>query len=240
MQTTAVTTQVGQAASSQRRWRVLGGLALAGAVAAVVAGVAYGLLTVNGAGTGSASTGGLTLTVNSSQTRTCSYGALSPGDLTGSQTCALSVNYAGTVAAYISLSVLIETQAGRGGRTLYFPGKTNGLTMTIGSVTPAVTYTVPTTATTCPGAAPAHSTCYELDYELASTGAFSSPTALTFTLTPRFLADPGDNDQNSYQGSAAQVLLTAQAVQSPGNTLSCISAPTAGHACTPSGSFSWS
>jgi len=240
MQTTPVTSTIRQRTASARKWRILGALALVAGLAAAAAGVAYGVLADGGQGTGFASTGELVLTVNTSATQTCSYGALSPGDLTGTKTCALSVNYSGTTSAYISLGVLIETQAGRGGRGLFAPGYTNGLTMTVSSASPSVSYAMPTVATTCPTSAPTHSTCYQLNYELAGTSPFSSPSTLTFTLTPKFLAIDGNKDQNSYQGGSAQVLLTAYAVQSPGNTLSCTTTPTAGQPCTPSGSFSWS
>jgi hypothetical protein len=205
------------------RWRNRFLVVFAAAVAALVAGLAYATIPTTGNGTGSASTGALTLTANGAPaTSACAYTAL-------------------------ALGIVIETQrsAASGSHPLYDTTST-GLTMSITSASPSVTYRVPTAPTPCPAGAPALSTCYELDHELVSTTPFTSPSpatsTVTFTLTPNFPTTAG----NAYQASAAQVLLTVQAVQAAGNTISCsstapsVAPPTAGAPCTPAGTFTWS
>jgi hypothetical protein len=151
-------------------------------------------------------------------------------------TCTFTATYAGSVAAYVAVNVLIETQAGGGGTRLYNPADATGdLQVSITSSNPSVSYTVPTTATTCPGGVLSGSACYELDNELVSTGSVSS-TAAGFTVSVSLPSSSGAG----YQGGAAQVILITHAVQSAGNTLSCTAAPAVGSPCTPSGSFQWS
>jgi hypothetical protein len=224
-----------------RKWRVLGAIALVGAVGALVANVAFGLLTANGSGYGSASTGSVSF--GAPVQSTCNYAHMVPGDSIGP--CTLAVTYNGTISAYEALSVLIETKAGTGAgaRTLYDPSTGNGLTMTVkdnqGS---PVTYTLPTTVTACPVTAPAGSTCYELDHELVSTTPVSNPNPVTFKLSPVFASAT----KNPYQGGTASVIFTVNAVQAPANPISCsstspsVSPPTAGKPCAASGSFAWS
>jgi hypothetical protein len=140
------------------------------------------------------------------------------------------------VSAFLGLDVLIETQAGSGGTKLYNPtDSANDLQITIADYqgTP-VTYTVPTTATTCPGSAPSGSTCYELDDELVNKAAFPvAPPNSTVTYTTTVTLPTGST--TGYQGGAAQIILTAHAVQgkNSGSTTTC----TAGSRCT---SVSWS
>lgn len=237
---------------SARKLRLMGGLALAVAVAALISSLALasGFLTVGGAGTGSASTSSVTLSPDTSATHACHYTDVVPGDLPGTASCTFSVSYSSVdnaVSAYVALSILVETQAGpaAGALTLYHPtgsSQGSGLTMTVTSASPAVSFTVPTTVTSCPtstspwGAAPAGSTCYELDTEPVSTRAISSPSTVTFTLTPDFPTSV----KNPYQGGGADVQLVAQAVQSEDNTLACSPAAVAGQPCNPSAPFAWS
>jgi hypothetical protein len=137
---------------------------------------------------------------------------------------------------YLAVNTLIETQSGAGGTKLYNPADgSNDLQVTVSSTSPSVTYTLPTTATTCPGGAPAGSTCYELDNELVSTSAVTS-AAVAFSISLRVPT----TSATGYQGGAAQVILTTHAAQSKNNTLSCSATPAAGSPCTPSGTFKWS
>jgi hypothetical protein len=159
---------------------------------------------------------------------------LLPGGTPGA--CTFTATYAGSAPAYLALDVLIETQAGAGGSKLYSPtDPSNALNVTITSSSPSVTYTVPTTATTCPGGAPSGSSCYELDNELVSTSALTSAAA-TFSVSVTL----PQNSATGYQGGKAQLILTAHAAQSRNNTLACSAAPAAGSPCTPTGSFKWS
>jgi hypothetical protein len=164
----------------------------------------------------------------------CPVSNLLPGVAPGA--CTFTATYAGSAPAYLAVDVLIEAQAGAGGSKLYSPtDPSNALHVTITSSSPSVTYTVPTTATTCPGAAPSGSSCYELDNELVSTGAVTSAAA-TFSVAVTL----PQNSATGYQGGSAQIILATHAVQARNNTLSCTAAPAAGSACTPSGSFKWS
>jgi hypothetical protein len=175
-----------------------------------------------------------TVTLANSAITTCPVSNLFPTG-TASAACTFTATYSGSVPAYLATNVVIETQAGSGGTRLYNPtDSSNDLQITITSTTPTVSYTVPTTATTCSGA-PVGSLCYELDNELISTLAQSSATvgfSFTFKLPT--------SSTTGYQGGAAQVILTTHAVQSGNNALSCTTTPTAGSPCTPSGSFKWS
>jgi hypothetical protein len=199
-------------------------------------------MTVGGSGVGSASTATVSLKINSSSTRTCTYSSLAPGDPSGSpsQVCTFSVVYAGSIPAFLSLSLLIETEAGSaaGSLPLYDPASGSGLTFTVvDDQTPPVSYEIPTRATACPSTASANSTCYQLEDELVSASAFTPGQAVNFTLTPTFSPSAG----NRYQGGRATLFFTSQAVQAPANPLpSACSALTAGKPCPANGSFSWS
>jgi len=183
-------------------------------------------------GSNSLAAGAVTLT--DSAVANCPISNLLPN---GTATaCTFTATYAGSAAAYLAVNVLIETQAGGGGTRLYNPGDSaNDLQVTITSSTPTVTYSVPTTATTCPGGAPSGSVCYELDNELVSTSAVTS-AAVGFSVSVKLLS----SSTTGYQGGAAQVIVTTHAVQSANNTLSCTVTPAAGSPCAPSGSFKWS
>ena len=211
-----------------------GGVLAAGAAATLVAGTTFGFFSSKpGAETNSFTAGTVTLT--DSVTGACTVTNMVPGD--SPTACTLGTTYSGSVSAYLAVDVVVETQAGSGGTILYNPSGSNGLTVSIADNqgTP-VTYTVPTTSTTCPGGAPGGSTCYELDNELLGTSAYTSGATDTISTSVTLPSAAG----NGYQGGAAQVILTAHAVQSKNNTLACTATPTAGHSCTPSGSFAWS
>ena len=174
------------------------------------------------------------VTVTNSAIANCPVTGLLPD---GTQTkCTFTTSYAGPSAAYLAVNVLVETQAGSGGTALYKPSDgSNDLNLIITSTSPTLTYTLPTTATTCPGNAPSGSTCYELDNELISTAAVTSAT-VSFTVSVGLPT----TSTTGYQGGAAQVILTTHAAQSGNNTLSCTATATAGSPCTASGTFKWS
>jgi hypothetical protein len=226
------------------RWRGAYVVVLVAAVGALVAGIAYGALTASGLGTGSASTGSVTLTTTASHT--CSYTTppLTPG--TSMTACSFQVTYGGSISAYVGLDVLIETTKGSGvgAHTLYDGSNSTGLTFSIID-NGGKSFTVPTSATTCPAGAPAGSICYELDDELAAWYGGSTPSltftntspAVTWTITPNFPKTAG----NAYQGATASLVLTALAVQAPANALpgTCTTS-TIGKSCPANGSFAWS
>jgi hypothetical protein len=200
---------------------------LAGAVGALVAGVAVAYLNVSpgGSGIGSASTGSVSLAINAPATYACTFGALKPGDLTGAagQTCSFSVAYTGSIQAYVSLTVAIQSNAGVGAgkQPLYDGTNTTGLTFKITDAG-GKTYTVPTGTGTTGGACPAGFTCWTAANDLAATytpGAtltFSNTNTATWTVTPLFQKGVG----NAYEGGTAALTLTAQAVQgAPANPL---------------------
>jgi hypothetical protein len=188
--------------------------------------------TTQTSGTNTFATG--TVTLANSAIANCPVNGLLPNNTTTS--CTFTTSYSGSVPAYLAVDVLIETQAASGGTNLYNPSDPGSdLQVTITSSSPTVTYTVPTTATTCPVGAPSGSTCYELDNDLVSTSAVTS-AAVTFSVTAKLPT----SSATGYQGGAAQVILTTHAVQARNNTLSCSATPAAGSPCTPSGSFKWS
>jgi hypothetical protein len=223
-----------------RRWRVLAIVSLVAAVSALGAGLAFGLLATTGVGSGSATTGAVSVNLHSPASRVCAYRRLSPGSGLASQACRFAVAYAGSIPAFLSLSVLVETKAGPGtdARPLYDPATGSGLTLRIhDDQSPSVAYRTPTVTTACPPTAPAGSTCYQVDDELVSARSFTrlSP-AVIFTLAPALSTSTGDD----YQGGTATVVLSAQAVQAPANPLpATCNAATTGDPCPANGSFSW-
>jgi hypothetical protein len=199
----------------------------------LVTGTTFGRFRASETGGTNSFTAG-TVTLTNSAIANCPATNVLPNNT--STACTFTATYSGPTPAYLAADVLIETQAGSGGTKLYNPGdSSNDLQVTITSSTPSVTYTVPTTPTTCPGGAPSGSTCYEFDNELVSTTAFTS-AAVTFSVSVKIPATSG----TGYQGGAAQIILATHAVQSKNNTLSCSATPAAGSPCTPSGSFKWS
>lgn len=220
--------------SKKRFVLLVGGLTALAAVAALAVGVTFGLYSFQAPAETNSFTSG-TLTLSSDVTGACSVTNMAPGDSPAA--CTMGLSYSGSLDAYLAVDILVETQAGSGGTVLYNPVGSNGLTVSIADNqgTP-VTYTVPATATACPGSAPAGSTCYELDNELLGTSAFASGATDTISTSVTLPLAAG----NGYEGGAAQVILTAHAVQSKNNALACSTVPTAGQSCTPSGAFAWS
>jgi hypothetical protein len=221
----------------KRKPRVLmvaAGLVAVGSLVTLATGVTFGLFSSTPSPETNQFTAG-TVTLASNASGACSVTSMAPGD--SPSPCTFQATYSGSLGAYVAVNVLLETQAGSGGTPLYNPGGSNGLTVSIAdNQSSPVTYTVPTTATTCPSGAPSGSTCYELDNELVGTSAVANGFSVTFTTTASLPSAAG----NGYQGGSAQVVLTAHAVQSNNNALACSSTPTAGQSCTPSGSFAWS
>jgi signal peptidase I len=215
-----------------RRPLAVGGIAVVAASGTLV-GTTLGLFTSTpGAEANTFSAGTVVLAGNAAGA--CNVTGLMPGDSPAA--CTFVATYTGTASAYLGLDVLIQTQAGSGGGPLYTPPAVNtALTVAItdNQGTP-VTYTVPTVATACPVGAPGGSTCYALNNQLVRTTPFAATTAVTFSTAVTLPLAAG----NSTQGAAAQVILTAHAVQSKNQTLpvGC----TAGAVCAPNGSFSWS
>jgi hypothetical protein len=223
---------------SFRKKRVLltaGTFVVVGSVATLLTGVTFGLFSSSPSPETNQFTAG-TVTLTSNASGACTVTNMAPGDSPAA--CTFVASYSGSLSAYVAVNVLIETQTGTSGTSnLYNPGGSNGLTVSVADNQGSpVTYTVPTSTTTCPGGAPGGSTCYELDNELVSTSAQSSGFSDTFSTSVTLPSAAG----NAYQSGAAQVILTAHAVQSKNNTLSCSGTPTAGVTCTPSGSFAWS
>jgi len=227
-----------QASARKRRVaRAAAAVAIVAAASALGAGVALAFFSDSSSSLANLALGTVALTLNTPQTNTCAYNALTPGDLTGTPTCALSVTYTGSIQAYVSLTVAIQSKAGAGGHTLYDPIGGNGLTLRISDG--QTTFTVPAGAGTACGS----SMCWTASNDLAawysgstSNLIFNTNDAVTWTVTPLF----PNTVTNAYQGASATVTLTAQAVQSPGNSLSCTPTPTIGQPCTPSGTFAWS
>ena len=175
-----------------------------------------------------------TVTLDNSSVANCPVSGLLPNG--SAAACTFTAAYLGPAAAYLAVDVVIETQAGTGGTRLYNPtDSANDLRITITSASPAVTFTVPSTATTCPTGAPSGSDCYELDNELISTAPVTNAT-VAFSVSVSLPS----SSPTGYQGGTAQITLTTRAVQSSDNTLSCTATPAAGTPCTPGGSFKWS
>ena len=197
---------------SKRLLLVAGSAAGVAAASVFAATAAFGLFnSTTATQTNTFSAGTVTLTSDTSGA--CNVSGMLPG--TSPTPCTLKATYSGNVSAYLGLDVLIETQHVSGGTNLYSAGP-NDLQVAISSTTPTVpSYTVPTATTTCPLSAPGGSTCYELDNELVATTAFtSSSPSVTFTTTVSLPTSSGTGDQ----GGAAQIILTAHAVQSGNNS----------------------
>jgi len=182
-----------------------------------------------------------TVSLGNPQTTTCTYNALTPGDLTGSTHCTFSVTYTGSLPAYMALDVQIQATAGSGGTTLYDGTNTKGLTLSISDGGHS-SYTIPTGPGSTGSPCPSGDTCWTASNELAATYGptsviFTSGSSVTFTLTPMFPTSV----KNPYQGGSATVLLTAHAVQSPGNTIpGTCNTTTIGQSCPAGGGFAWS
>lgn len=224
------------------RWRVLYFAAVAVTVGGLVVGFASATVSGTGPGTGPAPTGSVAMSINASATHACSYVSLLPGELTGSAACALSVTYTGSISAYLSLTVQVQSKAGAGGDLLYDGTDTSGLTLSISDS--HNNFVAPTGSGTTGGSCPLGFTCWTAANDLAawySNGAssltFSNGDGLTFAVTPLFPGTVGD----AYQGGAATVTLTVLAVQALANPLPVACAvSTIGQPCPASGTFTWS
>jgi hypothetical protein len=165
-----------------------------------------------------------TVTLDSDTSGTCTVASMMPGSMPSP--CSLTGTYSGSTPAYLAVDVTIETQSGNGGTTLYNPSDSgHDLQVAISSTSPSVSYTVPVTATTCPGSAPSGSTCYGLDNEIASLTPFTSASGpVTIHTTVSLPA----NSTPRYRGGAAQVILSVHAAQSGNNSAT---GCTAGETC---------
>jgi predicted ribosomally synthesized peptide with SipW-like signal peptide len=190
-----------------------GYLASLAAVVALVTGVAYGFFSATSSKQSNSFTAG-TVTQNNVLTGGCTVTNLLPDGL--QQSCGtLKVTYAGNVPGYLALDVLIETQAAPGGTKLF--NGANDLQVTISSSSPTVSaYSVPVAANSvaCPTGAPSGSSCYALYDEIVKTTAFTnSDPQVMFTTKVTLPTSSPTTDQ----GGAAQIILTAHAVQSGNN-----------------------
>ena len=103
-------------ARKRRVARVAASLAIVVGVLGLGAGIAFAFFSDSSSSpANNLALGTVALSLNDSQSSTCNYSSLDPGDLTGSTTCALSVTYTGTLSAYVSLTVAIQSEAGSGG-----------------------------------------------------------------------------------------------------------------------------
>ncbi len=224
------------------RWRGAYAIAIGTLAAGLVAGFASAAGDLAGPGTGSASTGSVTLALNAPATRTCGYGFLLPGDLTGGVTCSLSVTYTGSLPAFVSLTIAVQSSAGPGGRPLFDGSGTAGLTLSVSDGHHS--YTVPAGPGSAGGACPPGHTCWTAANDLAAwysgsqpTLAFTSGDVVTFTMTPSFPSTAG----NAFQGGSATITLSAQAVQTPANELQAgCGIASIGQPCPAAGIFTWS
>jgi hypothetical protein len=225
-----------------RRWRTLYFTAIPVLAGGLALGVASATAGLSGSGAGQASTGTVIMSVNRQATHTCVYTGVVPGDLPGPAECAFAVTYDGSITAYLSLTVLVTSAAGAGGRPLYDGSNTTGLRLAISDGHTG--FTVPTGPGTTGGACPAGSTCWTAAHDLAAWYSgrrpeltFGAGDGATFTVTPHLRSAAGA----AYQGGTATVTLTVQAVQAPANPLpgSCTTA-TIGQPCPASGPFTWS
>jgi hypothetical protein len=219
-----------------RKRLIVAASALTGVVALFTgaAGTTLGLLDSQAAPTAATVSSG-TVTLTNSSIANCPVSNMFPGQTNSANPCTFSATYSGSVSAYLAVDVLIESQAGNGGSKLY-DGTATGLQVQITSTNPNVTYADPTVATSCPAGAPAGSTCYELDDELLSIGAFYATSTVNFSVQVSLPA----GSTSAYQNGAAQIILTTHAVQAGNNAVSCTTTPVAGSPCSPSGTFKWS
>ena len=209
-------------------------LTMTAALSGMATAMTFGLFSAEGPAHSPSTVSAGTVTLTNGSIANCPVSNLLPTG-TAATACTFTATYSG-VAAYVAVDVLIETQAATGGTNLYNPSDSaNDLQVKISSTTPSVTYTDPTTSTSCPASASVGSTCYELDDELVSTSALTSGP-ITFSVSFKLPT----SSPSSYQGGAAQVALTTHAVQADNNTLSCTTTPNAGSPCSPTSSFKWS
>jgi hypothetical protein len=217
--------------TSKRLALAAGSAAAIAAVAVLALSATFGFFSATSSAQGNNFSAG-TVNLSSNATGACTVAAILPG--TSPTPCTLKATYSGSVSAYMGLDVLIETQAGSGGTKLYNPtDSANDLQIAVTDNQGAsVTYTVPTTATTCPGSAPSGSTCYGLNDELVNKTAFSGTPSVTFSTAVTLPT----TSATGYQGGKAQIIVTAHAVQSSNNSF--VGGCTAGHTCGAAGNWS--
>ena len=187
------------------------------ALAVAVTGFTYGQLSSSSNASMNAAAGTVTLSTGTSSA--CNATNVAPGKPISN--CTLSMTYNGDSDAYFGLDVFVAAKAGSGGTALYNPSDAlHALSVSISDG--STTYTIPTTATTCPSSGTytlAHGyTCYQLDNELVSTNAFSTGATRTFT-TSASLPTGTAAAENPYQGGSASVVLTAHATSAANQTV---------------------
>ena len=184
------------------------------AVAALVGGATFGFFSATASSSSSSFSAG-TVTLGNVAGGSCGIPATGVLPDGVAHSCTLSATYGGSVDAYLGLDILIETQAGPGGRYLYDPtDSAHDLQVTVSSTSPAVTYDIPATAlANCPSGAPLNSVCYEADDLVSQTPFHLGDPAVDFTAD---LTIP-TSSTTDYQGGSAQVYITAHAAQSSNN-----------------------
>ncbi|HUY64056.1 MAG TPA: hypothetical protein VMV14_06015 [Acidimicrobiales bacterium] len=226
--------QIGLTHARRRMLLVVGSVTALTAASSLVAGTTFGFYSSSASPEQNTFVTGV-VTLADTVTGACTVVNMAPGD--SPPACTLGTTYSGSMSVYLAVDVVVEAQAGSGGTALYNPAGSNGATVAITDNQSApVTYVVPSTVTACPGGAPTGSTCYELDNELLGTNPYVNGATDTISTTVTL---PG-TAANAYQAGAVQVILTAHAVQSKDNGLSCTTTPTAGHPCSANGTFAWS
>jgi len=243
----AIDTGTGPAATGRPRRPdgISRGLRFAGVAtgaALLMTGVAVAALGASSSGTGSPPASSVAMSISTPATHVCTYPSLVPGDLTGSATCTMSVTYTGSIPAYLSLTVALQSKSGLGGIPLYDGTNITGLTLAISDGHSK--FTVPTGLGTTGGSCPSGSTCWTAANDLAAqyekgtaTLTLKKGDSVTFTVTPRLPKTVG----NRYQGGAATMTLIAQAVQAAANSLpSRCTVSTIGQPCPATSDFSWS
>jgi hypothetical protein len=210
--------------------------------AVLMTGLASATLSASSSGTGSAPARSSAVSISTPATHVCTYPSLVPGDLTGSANCSMPVTYTGSIPAYMSLTVALQSKSGLGGIPLYDGTNTTGLILAISDGHNH--FTVPTGPGTTGGSCPSGSTCWTAANDLAAQYdngttnlTFKKGDSVTFTVTPRLPKTVG----NRYQGGKATMTLVVQAVQAAANPLpSRCTVSTIGQPCHAAGDFSWS
>lgn len=214
-----------------RRWRLLAVVCLAAGISAVVASIALGALSTAGTGTGSASTGSVALSVNSSATVNCWFGAMSPGDAStgwsspgADKPCVFSVTYTGSLAAYIGLSAAVS-----GTLSPLYDGTANGLQFSISDGTHFYTS----------GGLINNNSAANPLFVASDIGRDNTTYTVTVNYAlPKTYSGGSDASDNAYQASSTTLTLTFEAVQSEGNGTAASCSP--GSRCPSAAGISWS
>lgn len=216
---------------------------------ALVAGVAFALSNTTLNGTVTVGIGSVSLTGSASSSCPVSYPGLVPGDTANALgTCQFTFNYTGSLPAYMSLTVQVQSKAGIGGTTL-FDGTSTGLQVSVSDGTTSYS-TPPATGTTTCTPSGGYTACWVESNDLTASSYPSSVPDLNFgpghsnAVTFTVMATLPSGAKNQYQGGAASVTLTAQAVQAGANTLpAACNESTVGQPCSSSAGpppFAWS